>query len=126
MAVFHENFTDVNYSSMYFLTGESGSSTANFFQYQNPVTWEDVVRRLLCDRKRNYRIFVAPTVQTERAIKPFCFWNYSHPQIYLTTLFNNLNFNCILPSSGLLRGVRWFKTDVSRLHILPIFKGQDT
>ena len=27
--------------------------------------------------------------------------------------------------SGLLRGVRWFETDVSRLHIGPILKGQD-
>jgi hypothetical protein len=27
-------------------------------------------------------------------------------------------------SSGLLRGVRWFETDVSALPIGPIFKGQ--
>ena len=33
--------------------------------------------------------------------------------------------NRILPSAGLLRGVRWFKTDVSGLPIRPIFKGQD-
>jgi hypothetical protein len=30
----------------------------------------------------------------------------------------------ILPSSGLLRGVRWFETDVSGLPVGPIFKGQ--
>jgi hypothetical protein len=30
----------------------------------------------------------------------------------------------ILPSSGILRGVRWFATDVSGLIIGPIFKGQ--
>jgi hypothetical protein len=30
----------------------------------------------------------------------------------------------ILPSSGLLRGVMWFKTDVSGLPIGTIFKGQ--
>jgi hypothetical protein len=30
----------------------------------------------------------------------------------------------ILPSSCLLRGVRWFDTDVSGLHTGPIFKGQ--
>ena len=29
-----------------------------------------------------------------------------------------------LPSSGLLRSVRWFDTDVSGLLIRPIFKGQ--
>ena len=32
--------------------------------------------------------------------------------------------NLIIPSSGLLRGVSWFKTDVSGLHIELIFKGQ--
>ena len=32
--------------------------------------------------------------------------------------------NGILPSCGLLRGVRWFETDVSRLPVCPIFKGQ--
>jgi hypothetical protein len=32
--------------------------------------------------------------------------------------------NSILPSSEILRGVRWLKTDVSGLHIVPIFKGQ--
>jgi hypothetical protein len=31
----------------------------------------------------------------------------------------------ILPSSGLLGGVRWFKTDVLGLHIGAIFKGYD-
>ena len=30
----------------------------------------------------------------------------------------------IIPSSGLLRSVRWFDTDVSGLPIGPIFKGQ--
>ena len=30
----------------------------------------------------------------------------------------------IIPSSVLLRGVRWFDTDVSGLPIGPIFKGQ--
>jgi hypothetical protein len=30
----------------------------------------------------------------------------------------------IIPSSGLLRGVRWFETDVSGLDIGPIFKSQ--
>jgi hypothetical protein len=30
----------------------------------------------------------------------------------------------ILPSSGLLRSVRWFNTDVSELPIGPILKGQ--
>jgi hypothetical protein len=30
----------------------------------------------------------------------------------------------ILPSSGLLRGVSWLKTDVSGPHISPLFKGQ--
>jgi hypothetical protein len=30
----------------------------------------------------------------------------------------------ILPSCRLLHGVRWFKTDVSGLHIGPIFKSQ--
>jgi hypothetical protein len=30
----------------------------------------------------------------------------------------------ILPSSGLLSGVRWFETDVSGLFINHIFKGQ--
>jgi hypothetical protein len=32
--------------------------------------------------------------------------------------------NWILPSLGLLRGVRWFKTDVSGLSIGPILKGK--
>jgi hypothetical protein len=32
--------------------------------------------------------------------------------------------NVILSSSGLLRGVRWFETDVSGLHIGPNFKDQ--
>jgi hypothetical protein len=32
--------------------------------------------------------------------------------------------NVILPSSELLRGVRWFETDVSVLPVGPIFKGQ--
>ena len=32
--------------------------------------------------------------------------------------------NRILPSSGLLRGVRWFESDVSGLHIGSIFEGQ--
>jgi hypothetical protein len=32
-------------------------------------------------------------------------------------------FKRILPSSGLLRDVRWFKTDVSGLLISPTFKG---
>ena len=35
-----------------------------------------------------------------------------------------LRLNRILPSSGLLRGVSWFKTDVLRLTICPIFEGQ--
>jgi hypothetical protein len=30
----------------------------------------------------------------------------------------------ILPPSGLLRGVRWFETDVSGLPVGPIFNGQ--
>ena len=30
----------------------------------------------------------------------------------------------ILPSSGLLSGVKWFRTDVSEVPIGPIFKGQ--
>jgi hypothetical protein len=33
-------------------------------------------------------------------------------------------FNLFIPSSGLLRGVSWFKTDVSGLHIDLIFKCQ--
>jgi hypothetical protein len=35
-----------------------------------------------------------------------------------------LRLNGILPSSGLLRGVRWFDMDVSKLSIGPIFKGK--
>jgi hypothetical protein len=31
----------------------------------------------------------------------------------------------ILSSSGMLRSVGWFHTDVTGLHIRPIFKGQD-
>jgi hypothetical protein len=34
------------------------------------------------------------------------------------------HLNWILPSSGLLRGVMWFETDVSGLPICPILKGQ--
>jgi hypothetical protein len=33
--------------------------------------------------------------------------------------------NLILPSSGLLRSVRWFETDVSGLPTEPTFKSQD-
>jgi hypothetical protein len=36
-----------------------------------------------------------------------------------------LRLNEILPSSGLLRGVRWFETVVSGQHIVRIFKCQD-
>ena len=32
--------------------------------------------------------------------------------------------NCIIPSSGLLRGVRWCETDISVLPVGPVFKGQ--
>jgi hypothetical protein len=32
--------------------------------------------------------------------------------------------NSVLSSSGLLRGVRWFETDVSGLRVFTIFKGQ--
>jgi hypothetical protein len=34
-------------------------------------------------------------------------------------------FNWIIRSSGLLRCVKWFETDVSGLPIDPIFKGQE-
>jgi hypothetical protein len=32
--------------------------------------------------------------------------------------------SCSLPSSGLLRSVRWFDTDVSEIPIVPIIIGQ--
>jgi hypothetical protein len=41
------------------------------------------------------------------------------PELGLTPRLKSL-----LPSSGLLHGVRWFETDVSGLHIFPIFKSQ--
>jgi hypothetical protein len=49
---------------------------------------------------------------------------YGKCAILLLGIFHNHRISLILPSSGLLRGVSWFKTDVSGLPISPIFKGQ--
>jgi hypothetical protein len=41
---------------------------------------------------------------------------------YVTSAISSFLSYKILPSSGLLCGVRWFETDVSELSIGPIFK----
>ena len=42
----------------------------------------------------------------------------------LTFISSSEKLDLILPSSGLLRGVRWFETDVSGLPTSLTFKGQ--
>ena len=53
--------------------------------------------------------------------------NRHHNLKFRTTMRNRRlpqRLNWILSSPGLLHGVRWFETDVSGLHISPIYKGE--
>jgi hypothetical protein len=90
---------------------------------------------LLYPRKLWFEFYLAP-----RTVWPWI-WNLSDPPKQLYTYLHSLTshqvaaplfqdrrlpprLNWILPSSGLIRGVRWFETDVSVLPIDRIYNGQ--